>query len=248
MNLLLNDLLKEYVNIFIDEYSNYLNKESLEILKNIDYDHIINFSNVSNPIGSINLDQIYLSDSINELITTMKNMDNYGQRKYYMNNRNYTSYLKYVCDNGYDAFHYYSDHLMYFVFKLVIPNNSGLINGLISQEVDYLSRKYNFSKVDLYSREHLIAQNFSKLFDNNISRKLIFMDKVSAFRYLSENVGYKYAKLFYDISNLIDSKYLKIQNKKYIGFDGVVNYAKDYDDTNYSEVYNHLLDFKVETM
>jgi len=245
-NLSLNKLLKKYVGIFIEEYASFLDHHQLETLRDIDYDKIINFSDVTYPLGQVNFNQIYLSKSVDSLISAISSMPNYGTSNSHLNNKNYSSYLKYICDNGYKSMDYYSDQLMYFIFKLVIKNNSGLIDGLINKEISYLSNKYKIRMVNLYKREEVIANKVIGFISHNHARKILFMDKTSAFKYLNDNLGYRYATLFYDVSNLIDENYQSLFQKKYQGFHGIIDYARDYDALLYGNVYNYLLDFSVK--
>lgn len=244
-NLSLNELLKKYVSIFIDEYASFLDHHQLQILRDIDYDKIINFSDLTYPLGLVNFNQIYLSNSVDSLIKAISSMPNYGTSNSYLNNKNYSSYLKYICDNGYSAMDYYSDQLMYFIFKLVIKNNSGLIDGLINKEIQYLSNKYKIRMVNLYKREEVIANKVIDFISPKHARQVLFMDKSSAFKYLNDNLGYRYASLFYDVSRLIDENYQVLFQKNYQGFHGIIDYAKDYDGILYGDVYNYLLDFSV---
>ena len=113
----LNDLLKKYVNIFIDEYAKILDYEQLDILRNINYDKVIHFNDLNYPLGIVNFNQIYLSDNVDSLINAISNMPNYGKINSNLNNKNYSSYLKYICDNGYTKEEYYADQLMYFILN-----------------------------------------------------------------------------------------------------------------------------------
>ena len=97
-NLSLNELLKKYVGIFIEEYASFLDHHQLETLRDIDYDKIINFSDTTYPLGLVNFNQIYLSNSIDSLISAISSMPNYGTNNSHLNNKNYSSYLKYICD------------------------------------------------------------------------------------------------------------------------------------------------------
>lgn len=244
-NLSLNELLKKYVGIFIDEYASFLDHHQLQILRDIDYDKIINYSDLTYPLGQVNFNQIYLSNSVDSLIKAISSMPNYGTSNSYLNNKNYSSYLKYICDNGYKTIDYYADQLMYFIFKLVIKNNSGLVDGLINKEIQYLSNKYKIRMVNLYKREEVIANKVIDFISHKHARQVLFMDKSSAFKYLNDNLGYRFAMLFYDVSNLIDESYQTLFQKNYQGFHGIINYAKDYDGLLYGDVYNYLLDFSV---
>lgn len=242
----LNDLLKKYVNIFIDEYAKILDYEQLDILRNINYDKVIHFNDLTYPLGIVNFNQIYLSDNVDSLINAISNMPNYGKINSNLNNKNYSSYLKYICDNGYTKEEYYADQLMYFIFKLVIKNSSGLIDGFINREINYLSNKYRIRMVNLYKREEVIANKVIDFIGRDNARKILFMDRTSAFKYLNDNLGYRYANLFYDVSQLVDNNYQTLFQKNYQGFHGIINYAKDYDAILYGDVYNYLLDFEVK--
>lgn len=241
----LSNLLKKYVGIFVKEYASLLNKEQLETLREIDYENIIAFEDLNNPFGLINLGKIYLSNSSNDLIHNLEKMPDFNTSRYFLNNRNLTSYLKYMCTNGYTITDYYNDILMYFVFKLVIKNNSGIIDGLINQEIKYLSIKYSLRFANIYAREEAITSKITNFLGIDNMRKILFLDSVSAFKYLNEKLGYRYATLFYEIEKMVEDEYGKLKVNDYKGFNGIVDYVNDYDKILYGNVYNYLLDFEV---
>lgn len=241
----LNKLFKKYVAIFINEYSDFLSKEQLEVLKTINYDNVITFDNIPRPLGMISLGKIYLPNSTS-IFKNFKSMPNYNTKKEELDNKNMTSYLKYMCDNGYDINDYYSDILMYFVFNLVIKSPSGLINGLINQEMKYLSIKYSIRIANLYAREEVITDRISPIIEIKDCRKMIFMDRASSFKYLNDNYGYRVAKLVLDIDDSIDDEYKKISLKEYPGNNGILDYIDDYDHLLYGDAYNCILDYETE--
>ena len=240
------ELLKKYVNIFITEYEDYLSNNQLEIIRNIDYSHIISFCDTEKPFGDISLGRINLSNVNKELITNLSNMPEYNKTKYPLNNKNLSSYLKYMCDNGYSLMEYMSDILMYFVFFLVIRNHSAFINGLINQEIHFLSIKYSFHSAYLFAKEDYIISKINPIFKRETLRRIMFMDKVSTFKYLNENYGFRYSIFFDEISCMLDEKYHELEEKCYQGFEGFLNYTEDYDNIIYSDAYNCLLDFKAQ--
>ena len=241
----LNKLFKKYVAIFLNEYSDFLSKEQLEILKSINYEKVINIDNISKPLGIVSLGQIYLPTS-NEIFNNFKKMPEYNSKREQLNNKNMKSYLKYMCDNGYDIKDYYSDILMYFVFDLVIKNPTGMINGLINQEMRYLSIKYSIRIANLFAREEAIVDKISPLIGIKGCRKLIFLDSATSFKYLNDNYGYRIAKLLLDISESINNEYSLISLKEYPGNNGFIDYSVDYDNLLYGDAYNCLLDFETE--
>ena len=99
---LLNNIFKKYVAIFIGEYADYLSKEQLESLKGINFNNAIKLDSTSKPFGMISLGQVNLSDYSEELINSLKKMPNYNSYHYELNNKNMSSYLKYMCDSGYN--------------------------------------------------------------------------------------------------------------------------------------------------
>ncbi len=173
-------------------------------------------------------------------------MPNYNTIGTTLDNKNMSSYLKYMCDNGYKIDDYYKDILMYFVFKLVIKDNSGLINGLINQEMKYLSIKYSLRIANLYAREEAIVDKVSHILGLNTCRKIIFLDKATSFKYLNDNCGFKVAKLILNIDNLIENEYKNIKNKEYNGYIGLLDYTEEYDNLLYGDAYNCILDYEVE--
>lgn len=241
----LNNIFKKYISVFIEEYASYLSREQLELLKTIDFNHAIKLDSTSKPFGVISLGQINLSDYSKELIDNLKKMPNYNSSRYTLNNRSLSAYLKYMCDSGYDLLDYYADILMYFVFKLVIKNPSGIINGLINREINYLSLKYSFRFANLYPKEEVIASKMMPFIGVDGCRKMIFSDSATAFKYLNDNRGYRIAKLANDVSELVDGQQ-QIINKEYQGYDGFLDYTLAYDKLSYGDVYNCILDFEVE--
>ena len=242
----LNEMLKKYVDIFINEYKTFLSKEQLDVLDNLNYKKIINFDDLDVPFGLVCFNKIYLSNSSNELIKSLHNMEGYNSSRYKLDNKDISSYLQYMCDNGYSLLEYYGDILMYFVFWLVIKDKDGFDNGLINQEVRYLSIKYSIRSANLYAKEEMIISKITPIFNLETLRKILFMDRPSAFKYINDNYGFRYAKMLDEVRILINSKYKNIKEKKYPGVKGFIDYADDYDVIKYGDVYNYLLDFEVK--
>ena len=239
-------ILKKYVTIFINEYKDYLTNSDLNKLNNLDYENIFVFEDMNIPFGDVFIDKIYLCNSNSELIKSFKAMSNNNNNKSSLNNKNLSSYFKYMCDNGYNLVDFYSDILMYFVFFLVIKNDSFLVKGFINQEMHLLSIKYNLKIASLYAKEEKIVDKLTHIFKFDTMRKIMFMDKASSFKYLCDNFGFSYAKMANDICNLVDSKYKKINSTTNSGIKGLIEYTNNYDNLYYGDVYNYILDFKAQ--
>lgn len=242
----LNKVFKEYVSIFIQEYTDYLSIEQLDLLKSINFNNAIKLDSTSKPFGIISLGQINLSDYSEELINNLKKMPSYNSKHDKLNNKNLTSYLRYMCDSGYSLLDYYSDILMYFVFKLVIKNSNGLINGLINREIKTLASKYSFRFANLYPREEAIVSKLTKFLDTDECRKIIFSDNATSFKYLNDNKGFRFAELIDNVQELIDDEYQELSNKDYNGYTGFLDYTVDYDNLSYGSVYNCILNYEAE--
>lgn len=242
----LNELFKKYVSVFIEEYAAYLSREQFELLKDINFNNAIKLNSTSTPFGVVSLGQVNLPDYSSELIDNLKKMPSYNSSHGDLDNKNMASYLKYMCNSGYSLFDYYSDILMYFVFKLVIKNTNGLINGLINQEIKYLSVKYGFRFANLYPREEVITAKITPFIGMDGSRKVLFSDRATSFKYLNDNMGFRVAKLVNDVEELIRDEYQKLESKEYQGYTGFLDYAHDYDHLSYGDVYNCILDFEAE--
>lgn len=234
----LSGLLKKYVNIFLKEYEIYLSKEQLEILKSINYNQVIKTNDFTIPVGIINYNSIYISDNI---LNIPKKMDNAS----FFNNKNYTNYLKQLNNFGCNTYEYYAYQLMFLVFKLVINNDSGVINGFINYEINYLRNKYHFQSVNLYKREEVISKRIISLIGRNNVLKIMFMDMPTSFKYLNDNWGYRYADFYYRITNMVDKEFKKIKPDNYTNKNGLINYAHDYDNLLYGDAYNYLLEFSI---
>ena len=240
-------ILKKYISIFINEYKSYLTEQDLERLNNLDYDNIFVFDDINIPFGEVFLDKIYLNNSNNKLISNLENMPNYNSKRSNLNNKNLSSYLKYMCENGYSLIDFYSDILMYFIFSLVIKNDSFLIKGIINQEMHLLSIKYNLRIASLYAREEKIIERLTPIFKFDGMRKMLFMDMPTCFKYICDNYGFSYARMVNDVFKLVNDEYVKtIKNKSYIDINGLIEYTTLYDNLSYGDVYNYILDFEVE--
>ncbi len=244
----LKKVFKKYVDVFINEYSSYLSKTQLEVLNDINFDTIIKLNSTNQPFGIIYLGQVNLPNYNDELINNLKKMPNYNTNHLNLNNKNLSSYLKYMCDSGYSLFDYYCDILMYFVFKLVIKNNNGLVNGLINQEMKYLGIKYSFRFASLYPREEFITNKITKFLGIDGCRKIIFSDSATAFKYLNDTKGFRIAKMVSDVSLLIGDEFQKLYKNEYDGYKGFLKYTHDYDHLSYGDVYNYIVDFEVENI
>jgi len=234
----ISSLLKRYVDIFLQEYASYLDKEQKEILNNINYSQVIKLSDFSIPVGIINYESIYISDNLINI--PKKQMTNT-----WLDNKNYTNYLNYLNNVGCDTYEYYVHQLMFLVFKLVIREDNGIINGFINSEVDRLRKKYKFQAVNLYKREEVISNKVRDILGNNTVLKIMFMDMPTAFKYLNDNLGYRYADFYYQITTLVQYEYQKIKLDRYTNSNGLVNYAHDYDKLLYGNAYDYLLDFNI---
>ena len=244
----ISELLKKYVLIFIDEYAKYLSRDQLEILRNINYNSVISFEDLNIPFGVAEFGKIHLSNANNGLISDLKNMPNYNTTRSLLHNKNLSSYLEYMCVNGYELMDYYEDILMYFVFQFVTKNNSGLTHGLINQEMKYLSIKYSLRLASLYAKEEHIATKITNIIKIDNARKILFMDSSTSFKYLNDKLGFSVANLVFEVSNLIDNEYKVIAEKEYQGVNGILDYANLYDKIMYGDVYNRLLDYEAKSM
>lgn len=240
------EILKKSINIFINEYEKYLDQEQLDKLNSIDYNNIIEKDNTKYPFGTILFDKIYLSNSNEELIDSLKIMPNYDTKKYEARCKNLSSYIKYMCDTGYNIINLYEDIIMYFIFDLVIKNSTFLIKGFINQEIKYLSIKYDIKPSFIYEREENIATILTNILGLEEIRKIMFKNEIDTYKYLIDKHGYRYANLFYDTCFLTNKEYEKIKNNDYSGINGLFTFIDNYDNLSYGEVYNYLLDFEIE--
>lgn len=241
----LSELLKQYVIVFLEEYQDYLSIDQMETLKNIDYQNAISFEKTSVPFGVVNYDKIYLSIVGDTLMANIKQMKEYNTKKSFLNNKNLSSYLKYVCENGYNIIEYYADILMYFVFKLVIKDESGFTNGLINQEIKFLSIKYSMRCANMYAKEEKIVSKITPLFKSDAIRHILFMDKVSRFKYLNDNYGLRYAQFIESVADMIDKEYTSLKSDCQ-DFDAFLDYVQHYDNLSYIDAYDYILDFKAQ--
>lgn len=241
----LNELLQKYMMIFLKEYSDFLSISQLETLKNFEFQNALITGETDNPFGTISLGRICFSSIADELLKKIKSMPNYNSKREKLHNKNMSSYLKYMCENGYMVEDYYGDMLMYFIFKLVIKEDNPFIWGLINQETKYLSIKYGLRIAFLYNKEEKVISRLTSSLKKDALRKIIFMDQASSFKYLNDQYGFSYANLVYDISKLVSQEFAKV-NQKITTFEDFLNYTTQYDQLSYIDAYDSILNYEVQ--
>ena len=98
---------------------------------------------------------------------------------------------------------------------------------------------------NLYSREEAISKRILKVLKREDVLNIIFKDKVNSYKYLCDNLGYRYGEFINGVNDLINEE-TEVLKKDYPGFNGFIKYAKEYDGIGYGDVYNYILDFYAE--
>ncbi len=239
----LSQTLKKYVEIFLKEYSKYLDNNQIDLLKRINYDNIFSYMDIPLPFGITSFGRIYLSNQVENLLNSLKKMPNYNIKRENLHNKNISSYLKYICENGYNIEDFYQDFLMYYIFFMVVDSRF-LNKGFINQEIKYLSIKYSIRCANLYAKEESLISKITFL-SNETCRKILFMDSVNAYKYINDNYGFKYAEFLLDLEKTVKDESLNIWQNDYPGVNGFLNYADSYDKISYADAYDEILDFRV---
>lgn len=208
----LNDIInltKMIFDIIIKEYSIFLSPEKKELLDNFDYN---NFYKI---VSEDKLPPIYLNEThylLNEKIAlNSEEINNF--------------YLKLV-------------PLMCFMF--VCGDINYLKLCLIRLEIQKLADEYHLN-IDNYNFEDIeVAKLVEEKILDDLPKKIIFLDSdVEIFNYLAEEKGLPTAKVYYQISKMMDSKFKDFSNNNF-NLNEFFEYLRT---INYEDVFDLIYEF-----
>ena len=216
---------KAVFDIIEEEYKVFLSNDKREILENITYSKFFKVCEREDlPPIYLTGDTYYLNQTIFKEISSLKGNDLYS------------SYLR---ENN--NFNIFNDLIIFMCLSILCGELNPLKLGLIELEIRKLSEKYNLntSSVNNYKELNIGTIVKDKIL-SDIPLNIIFLDSdVEIFNYLAEEKGNKIAKLYYQISGTMKSKY-KGFSKSNFSLKSFIDY---YNNINYDDVMDLIYDF-----
>ncbi|MBQ8472777.1 MAG: hypothetical protein IJ501_04675 [Bacilli bacterium] len=216
---------KVVFDIIEKEYKVFLSRDKREILENITY------SNFFKVCEKEDLPPIYLIGNINYL-----NQNIFKEIPSLRGNDLYSTYLR---ENN--NFNLFNDLVIFMCLSILCGELNPLKLGLIELEIREISNKYNLniSNVNNY-KELNIARIVKDKILSDVPFNIIFLDSdIEIFNYLTEEKGIKIAKLYYQISGMMKSKFKGFSNNNF----SLSNFINYYNNINYDDVMDLIYDF-----
>ena len=216
---------KVVFDIIEKEYKVFLSRDKREILENITY------SNFFKVCEKEDLPPIYLMGNTyylnQKIVKEIPSLDG---------NDLYSTYLK---EN--DNFNLFNDLIIFMCLSILCGELNPLKLGLIELEIREISNKYNLNTSSVNNYKELnIARIVKDKILNDVPFNIIFLDSdIEIFNYLTEEKGIKVAKLYYQISKMMKSKY-KGFSKSNFNLKSFIDY---YNNINYDDVMELIYDF-----
>ena len=113
--------------------------------------------------------------------------------------------------------------------------------GLILIESKIISDNYNLPLIDVSKlKEYEIGNLIKDKILDDLGFNIIFMDsEIEIFHYLTEEKGIRIAKLYYELSKRISSKFNQYDFTKF-NLSDFLNY---YQNIDYQDIYDYIYDF-----
>lgn len=214
-------LAKEVFDIIEREYKVFLSEEKRNLIENIDYENLFKLTD------NLDIPPIFFNGETNYLRSSFDNINT---------NSLYTNYLRNTNINV-----VYKEMVIYMCLSFLCDEITPLKRGLIELEIRNIGQKYNlkFSKINNY-KELEVAKIVKEKILNDLPLNIIFLDSdIEIFNYLAEEKGIQFAKIYYQISNMMKNSYGNFYKNKF----NLEEFCNYYDSINYNSVLDYIYSF-----
>jgi len=257
-NILADDM-KKYVELILKEYGDYIPKDKKAFLKSIDdyYDRI-----VVQDTGTISMfatdSEVIMPKGADKIFKYLKMVPGYGINKKHksykdgevINNNTYYDYIKHVFVSGMSLEEFFRDTLLHETMHFCgSDGGNAMREGLTELKTRELAEKYGLKASRCgYPKEVDIVNKFQELVGKDIANQITFATsdwQIHAI--LQEKCGSDVAKLYFEISHLMDEELnKKYDHSKFGGILGPIKKAQAYSSIDYSSIYKKIEAFKKE--
>ncbi len=241
--------LEKYINIIIKEYHNYLSKEKINELQNINFLDTIEIADTGTITILVMDNKIYFPTEAVNVINKLKKHPQYNTDKNHKaytndniltNDNTFIDYINHAIIRGIEPLDYYLENLLHESFHI-----SGIVGvGVMSEaftelKTRELALKYNLETSGCgYPKEVKLALKLQNILGEEIVNKIMFMNNIE------EQLDYIDKTLGRETSNFYEQIYLEMKKEfnKYNATSQKDPYkkAKDYEQLDYSKVYDLL--------
>lgn len=255
----LSTTLEQYIKEIINEYGNYIPKERLHFLQNInDYSSIIKIYDYGSINAMANREMISMPICADKILKKISKIPGYGIKKNHqsydkndiVNNNNFISYLFHVFISGTDTKDYYDDMLLHETMHFCGSGGASAlkegINELITRKI---ALKKNFKTNGCgYPKEVKIAYELQNIFGEEVLEQIAFINSLPEICYfLDKTLGSDASKLYQDITLEMEREFNQKYYSKfdsYNGLTGIMQKTLNYYKIDYSNVYKLLEIYK----
>lgn len=255
---LANDM-KKYVELILEEYGQYIPETTKEFLKSID-----NYSDriVVQDTGTISMfatdAEVIMPEGAYKIFKYLKMVPGYGINKKHrtykdgeiVNENTYYDYMKHVLVSGMSVEEFFRDTLLHETMHFCgSDGGNAMREGLTELKTRELAQKYGLKASRCgYPKEVDIVSKFQEIVGDDIANRITFAEsnrKIDMI--LKENCGEDVARLYFEISRLMDEELnKKYDHSKFGGVLGPIKKAKAYSSIDYSKIYEKIEAFKRE--
>ena len=252
--------LKKYIETIINKYEKYIPKERLIFLKNINnYSQIIKIYDYKSINGMANSEHINLPSTAELILKEFKRFKGFGTNKQHKsynkdtllyNNNTFVDYLNHVFVTGETPLDYYNDLLLHETMHFCGSNGgSALKEGINELLTRKIALDYDFiTNGCAYNKEIKIALQLEDILGEEVINQIAFTKSAKEIStFLINNVSKEAADLYFNIDRLMEEEFYKKYYKdmnSYNGLKGVYQKITNYNEIDYSKVYQLLEDYK----
>lgn len=249
--------MKKYVEIILKEYGNFIPEQHKEYLKSInDYSSRIMVQDTGTISMFANGTGVVMPEGAYKIFKYLRMMPGFGINKNHqsykdgeiVNDNTYFDYIKHVFVSGMSVEEFFRDTLLHETMHFCgSDGGNAMREGFTELKTREVAQKYGLKASRCgYPKEVDVVSRFQGIVGEEIGNKIAFArDDREIYTILQENCGEDIAKLYFEISGMMDKElHTKYDHSKFGGVLGPIKKALAYSKIDYSEIYQKLKSFE----
>lgn len=254
---ILADDMKKYVEIILKEYGSFIPEQHKEYLKSIsDYSSRIMVQDTGTISMFANDKGVVMPKGAYKIFKYLKMIPGFGINKNHksykegevVNDNTYFDYIKHVFVSGMSVDEFFRDTLLHETMHFCgSDGGNAMREGFTELKTREVAEKYGLKASRCgYPKEVDVVSRFQCIVGEEIGNKIAFArDDREIYTILQENCGEDIAKVYFEISALMDKElHTKYEHSKFGGILGPIKKAMAYSKIDYSEIYQKLKSFE----
>lgn len=251
--------IKEYMEIIIKEYGEYIPCEHLIYLKTIeDLKDKIHIEKTGTITLFVRDGEFYFPEHVEGILNKLKFVPGFGRDKNHKcynndnlieNDNTYIDYMKHMHKKGITSEEFYLETLLHETLHFCGAGGSTpLLEGINELTTRKLAKKYNLTTSGCgYPKEIKIVCELEKILGEEMLNKILFTRGSQVDMEIQEKYGFEIYNLFRNIHLEMNKEfYPKYYDKSFPGLLGPLKKTKAYSEINYEKVYQLIKDYKTK--